>query len=68
MALKYAKLRGRIIEKYGTLSNFADQLGVSITIVSRKMHSKVGFSKADILKWCELLDISLEEIGSYFFA
>ena len=67
MALQYAKLRGRIVEKYGTFSNFSNELGVNITIVSRKMHSKVGFTKADILKWCDLLDISLDEIGSYFF-
>jgi transcriptional regulator with XRE-family HTH domain len=65
---KYAKLRGRITEKFSTESRFAEALGVSLVIVSRKLKGKVGFSSKDILKWCEVLEIPLKEVGTYFFA
>lgn len=68
MAFEYQKLRGRIIEKFGTQDAFADALEKDRVFVSRKMNGNVQFSKADISKWCELLDIELSEIGDYFFA
>lgn len=67
MALPYAKLRGRITEKYGTMSAFAEALDTQIQQVSRKLNEEVGFTKKDILKWCELLEIDIAEIGVYFF-
>ena len=63
----YSKLRGRIVEKYGTLSNFAEALGTSLVIVSQKMNNKTDFSRADIVKWSNLLDISSTEYDAYFF-
>jgi transcriptional regulator with XRE-family HTH domain len=64
----YSKLRGRIVEKYGTLSNFAEALGITLVVVSQKMNNKSGFSRADIEKWSNLLDISSSEYDVYFFA
>ncbi len=63
----YPKLRGRITEKYGTISAFADALGVSKQGVSQKLNKHLGFSVGNIEKWSELLDIQQEEIGVYFF-
>lgn len=68
MSMSYPKLRGRIVEKYGTMGNFAAALDTQLQQVSRKINADVGFSKSDIIKWCELLDISTDEIGAYFFA
>lgn len=68
MPFKYSKLRGRIVERYGTISKFSDKLGKPIQVVSRKLSGKTQFSKKDIAIWCDLLDIKLEEIGPYFFA
>lgn len=65
---KFAKLRGRITEKFGSESRFAEALGVSLISVSKKLTGRAGFSKKDIERWCDLLDIPIEEIGSYFFA
>ena len=64
----YSKLRGRIVEKYGTLSDFAKALGITLVVVSQKMNNKSGFSRADIEKWSNLLDISSSEYDVYFFA
>ena len=63
----YAKLRGRITEKFGTESHFARTLGVSLVAVSRKLTGKSGFTGRDIEKWCEVLEIPLKEVGPYFF-
>ena len=62
------KLRGRIVEKYGTIKNFASELGMSTVAVSKKINESAGFSKDDIIKWSEMLEIPAEEVGEYFFA
>lgn len=68
MEFKYAKLRARIKEKYGTEGNFAEALGTSQMTVSRKFNGKTQFSSEDIKQYCNLLDIPLEDAGIYFFA
>ena len=65
---KFAKLRGRIVEKYGTQARFSEHIGLSKTSITKKMTGKSGFSQKDIIKWCEALDIDLEDSGIYFFA
>jgi len=67
MAMDYSKLRGRIVEKFGSMRAFSTALGTQVQQVSRKINSDVGFTKEDIFRWCELLDIQTEEIGIYFF-
>ena len=64
---KYDKLRGRIIEKFGSQAKYAEALGVSEVTVSRKMNGHVGFSQRDMKQWGELLDISESDFGEYFF-
>ena len=67
MRYSYNKLRGRIIEKYGSQENFSKALGLSTTSLSNKMTGQTGFSQRDIKKWSDLLEIKNAEIGSYFF-
>lgn len=63
----YAKLRGKIVEKFGTQDKFAEHLEISRQALSNKMTGKTGLSQEDIENWCEALDISFSEIGAYFF-
>lgn len=63
----YNKLRGRIVEKYESQAAFARTLGLSYNAVSNKMTGKASFSRQDIVTWCELLDISRDLIGEYFY-
>ena len=67
MIERYAALRGRIVEKYGTQQDFCEALGVSQTSVSKKMSGKAGFSQKDIKLWCKLLDINLGDVGRFFY-
>lgn len=68
MPYKYNKLRGRIIEKYGSQMSFAKKIGISQQALSRKMNCKIGFSQEDIVLWGTLLDIEPSEYSIYFFA
>ena len=67
MDYKYAKLKGRIVEKFGTQGKFAEALGVIPLTVSRKLNGEAGFSRDDMLIWAELLGIKKSEIPAYFF-
>lgn len=67
MGFKYRKLRGRIIEKYGTIGAFSKVVGISINSMSKKLTGKTQISQTDIVLWCELLDIPLSEVPEYFF-
>ena len=68
MAYTYNRLRGRIIEKFGTQGKFAEAIGRSRVSVSEKMTGKSGFSQEDIELWSDKLDIKSEDIGLFYFA
>lgn len=64
----FAKLRGRIVEIFGTQRRFAEELGKSEVTVISKLSGKMSFTMNDIKEWSRLLKIPLDEIGIYFFA
>lgn len=68
MAFDYRKLRGKIVEKYGSQSEFSVVMGLSERTLSLKMNSKVPWKQKEICKAASLLDISDGDIGDYFFA
>lgn len=63
----YAKLRGKIKEKYGTQANFAKALGVSEPTLSKKLNNETEFTQVEINRSCELLEIVFQDIPVYFF-
>lgn len=68
MSFNYSKLLGRIKEKVGTQSTFAELMGLSEKTLSMKLNNKNSWKQPEILKACELLDISSEEVFVYFFS
>lgn len=64
--LKYPKLRGRIVENYGTIGNFAKAIGKSVITVSKKLNCKSNFSKKDIREWSDKLNIADEDLKIFF--
>ena len=60
------KLKGRIIEKYGSMSAFAEALGCSRASVSGHI-TKCSFGQNTIEKWAKALDIDKKDYGIYFF-
>lgn len=63
----YSKLRGRIKEKCGTDSNFAELLGCSSNTLSAKINHKSEFTHGEIIKSINILGLKREDIPSYFF-
>lgn len=64
---QYAKLRGRIVEMFGSHSKFAKALKISENSLSKKLNGKTQFKQGDIQTWCNLLEIPITEAGLYFF-
>nr|WP_296464284.1 DUF739 family protein [uncultured Acetatifactor sp.] len=67
MSYDYRKLRGRIVEKYGTLKDFASDMGWSERTLSLKMNCKVFWKQPEITKAAALLEISSDRVVDYFF-
>lgn len=62
-----SKLRGRIIEKFGSQVAFANAAKNSISYVSQYLNGKVYLDQETIEKWAGLLDIESSQINVYFF-
>lgn len=67
LAFDYRKLKGRVIEKYGSQTAFVEKYGISQNTFSLKMNNKVRFTSEDIIKISEMLEIPQVEVGEYFF-
>lgn len=65
----FNKLRGRIIEKFGTCANFAEAMGFGPSWISDRLLNKQPWDIEEIRKAIlpEFLDIPVEEIPTYFF-
>ena len=64
----YSKLRGRIVEKFGTIAVFAEKTSRTRTYVSSVLNHNSELYQSDIDEWANLLDIDDSELGLYFFA
>ncbi len=67
MERDYRKLRGKIVEVFGTMSNFAKEMGYSERTMSLKINGKIDFSQSDIMKMVCLLGLRDKDIPVYFF-
>ena len=67
MTFDYSKLRGRIVEKYGTQQAFAKEMDWSERTLSLKMSGQRAWKQMDICKAVSLLQIDASEIPAYFF-
>lgn len=66
MSFDYSKLRGRIIEKYGSQKKFAEALSTTEKTVTFKMNGYTPFKQSEIIEWCTLLDIDIAEAHLFF--
>ena len=67
MVFDDSKLRGRIVEKYGSQAAFADAIDMSISTLNLKLNNKSEWSTTEIVEACKLLDVELTDTYSYFF-
>jgi hypothetical protein len=67
MAFDYSKLKGRIIEKFGTQRDFAKAMGTSERTLSLKLNNMIFFRQDEIGKATDLLHLHAEDMNEYFF-
>ena len=65
---EYNFLRGKVVEKLGSLTNYAKALGITKTALSLKMTSQNDFTTQQIRKSIEILELSPEEVFKCFFS
>ena len=64
----FSKLRGLMAEKGYSQRDIARALNINENSMSAKMRGKAYFSAVETCKIANLLGISTEEIGTYFFS
>lgn len=67
MAFDYSKLRGRIVEKFGSQMSFAKAMDISERTLSLKMSGKRTWKQPEICLAIKLLGLSNDDIQDYFF-
>lgn len=67
MAFNYSKLKGRIVEIFGSQISFAKAMEWSERTLSLKLNGKVSWKQTDIAKAIRLLKLSDSDIQDYFF-
>lgn len=66
MVFDFSRLRGRIVEKFGTCDNFAAALGRSKVWLSSRLNNSVQWRADEMRAAAEMLAIPAEEIPAYF--
>lgn len=67
MKYNYNKLKGLIIEMYGSQKKFTKEIGMSERSLSLKLNNKVPFTQPEIECIVDKLNIEAVEIPIYFF-
>lgn len=68
MKTTYGKVRGRIVELYGSISSFSAEIDSTVQTVIAKLNGRSAFKQGDIIKWSNALHIEKDDIGEYFFS
>ncbi len=55
------KLKSKIIEQYGSQSDFAQVLKIHESVISRVIQGRKRLSKAEQLRWAEALGCKIKE-------
>ena len=66
MLFDFSRLRGRIVEKYGTCDNFAAAMGHSKVWLSSRLNNTVQWRASEIRSAAAMLGIPDEAIPAYF--
>lgn len=65
--MSYAKLRGRIVEKFRTQHAFAETIGMNTATLNGKLNNRSQWTADEIARACGHLEIPLNEAHLYFF-
>lgn len=60
-------LRGRIVERYGTIMNFCKEIGISGSTATAVLTGDTTPKRGMMTVWCQKLGIEQNEIGAFFY-
>ena len=63
----YSKLRGKIVEKFGSQSEFSKAMGCSERTLSLKLTGKRSWKQPEICKALSILGLSDNDVKEFFF-
>ena len=63
----YSKLRGRIVEKFGTQKQFSKAMNMSESSLTLKLAGASYFTQGEIYRATALLDLEEGSVSPYFF-
>lgn len=63
----YSKLLGKIKENGFTLEILAQNIGLNVSTLSKKLNNKSEFHQREIRNISNLLGIDMKDVGEYFF-
>lgn len=63
----FLKLKGRMVEKFGSIKGFADASGIPANTINSKLTGRRKINQEDMRKWGEVLEIPVSEYYDYFF-
>ena len=66
--MDFNKIRGLIVEKYGTIQAFSKHIGVGQSQMSKYITGKSEWSYKLLVKVITALDVPVDKIGEIFFA
>lgn len=64
----YANLIDRVYQRFTSITAFAAAMGITKSTMSYKLTGKTEWSRTDIIRACEVLDIPLTKVYYYFFS
>lgn len=67
LMMDYADLRAEMIRKGLKIYEVADKTGIGLSTLTLKLRKGIPFSGEQIYSLAEVLDISLDKFGHYFF-
>lgn len=63
----YSKLKGRIVEKYGSQKKFALSINMNQSTLSTRLNNSSQWTQTEIIKSVKFLEIEYGDIPTYFF-
>ena len=64
--MKKNRLKARIVERYGSLTRFANEVGLSIQTVSNVVNGNRVPTGITLIGWCAALGIEQDEAAAFF--
>lgn len=64
--MDYSKLKGKIVERFGSATKFANAMGMSDATLSQRLQGTSPWKVTEIAKAAKLLEIKRKDVLAFF--